>query len=134
MLVEITTNMQHSDIKDRKSRAVKRAPKVVGQGFPTQDPHPNTPCRQACTGQQQIPPPQKGNHAQETCTSEAAMEGWGGFLEQVMLQHAVVWGEGIQRLYLTSVRTTCAKIQRVWCNPKVQTSTTKGRGAATQLH
>lgn len=28
MPVEITTNMQHSNIKDRKRRAVKRAPKV----------------------------------------------------------------------------------------------------------
>lgn len=61
------------------------------------------------------------------------MKGSGGFLQQVMLQHAVVLIEGIQRPYLASIRATCPKIQHVWSNPKVQSPPSKAE-AGGQLH
>lgn len=71
------------------------------------------------------PTKQKENQAQKICISVAIMKWSGGFLQQVMPKCTTilvaVGAEGIRRVHLASVRAKCAKIQKTWSNPKVQT-------------
>lgn len=123
MPVETTTNMQHSNIKDRKRWAVKRAPKVKANtraAKPKVFIRRNLPQRLAEEGSRF--PPKKENQDLKTCISAARTKALGGFVPQVMLNHAVVWvalGVGGITEHSLLQSGLCAKVQLIWSSLKV---------------
>lgn len=99
--MEITTNMQHSNIKDRKRRAVKRAPKVetnTRAAKPKAFIRRNLLIRRKTWRRRwQISSQEKENQDLKICISAVRTKPLGGFVSQVMLKYTGLWEqEGLE--------------------------------------